>query len=149
MTQKNPFADFFTQNDFSKAFENYQNMPFDLSDLLETQRKNAQAITEAQQRAIEGLQTIVQRQGEILSQIVEDNSKLAKEIMTDSSPEQKISKNAELFKIAYERSVKNLKDLAEIISKSNNQATEIINKRVSASMSEIQSSLDKAQKKAA
>lgn len=72
--QSNPFTDFFSQSDFSKLFENYKTMPFDLKDFLETQRKNAQALTEAQEIAFENLQTIAQRQTDILKQMVEDHS---------------------------------------------------------------------------
>ncbi len=144
MAQKNPFADFFAQNDFAKLFENYQSVPFDMKGLLETQRKNVQAISEANQIAMGNLQTIAQRQTEILSQIVEDNSLIAKELMTEGTPEEKIAKNAKLFKGIYERTVGNMKELSEIINKSNQEASTIINKRVTATMNEIQSSLEKA-----
>ena len=149
MAQKNPFADFFAQNDFAKLFENYQTNAFDLKALLETQRKNVQAITEANQVSMGNLQTIAQRQTEILSQIVEDNSSLAKELMTEGTPEEKIEKNAKLFKNIYERTVGNMKDLSEMINKSNQEASAIINKRVAATMNEIQSSIEKTKKKEA
>jgi phasin family protein len=147
MAQKNPFADFFAQNDFAKMFENYQTVPFDLKGLLETQRKNVQAITEANQISMGHIQAIAQRQTEILSQIVEDNSSLAKELMTEGTPEEKIAKNAKLFKGIYERTVGNMKELSEMINKSNQEASTIINKRVTATMNEIQSSLEKSQSK--
>lgn len=146
MTQKNPF-DFFAQSDFGKLFENYQASPFDLKSLLETQRKNVQAISEANQLAMNNLQTIAQRQAEILSQIVDDNSAIAKQMMTEGTPEEKIAKNAKMFKSIYERTVGNMKELSEMINKSNQEASAIINKRVTASMNEIQSSLEKTQEK--
>ncbi len=150
MAQKNnSFSDFFAQHDFAKLFESYQTNPFDLKALLETQRKNVQAITEANQIAMGNMQTIAQRQTEILSQIVEDNSLMAKELMAEGSPEEKIAKNAELFKSIYERTVENMNELSGIIKKSNQEASAIISKRVTATMSEIQSSLEKTPKKAA
>jgi phasin family protein len=145
--KKNPFADFFAQNDFAKLFDNYKNPAFDLKGLMETQRKNIQAFSQAQQLAFQGLQAVAQRQGEIISQIVEDNSTLAKEMLSEGTPEEKISKNAEIFKDVYERSVSNLKELSEMISKSNNEASNVINKRVAATMNEIQVSLEKSQEK--
>lgn len=152
MAQQNPFSNFFSQNEFSKMFENFKSMPFDMQSLLETQRKNIQAMSEAQQVAIENMQAIAQRQSEMLSQIVEENSKLTTQIMAEGTPEEKIAKQADLFKGLYERSVKNMNDLAEMVSESNQEASKIINKRVSASMSEIKSSLvekQQQQKKAA
>ena len=146
--QKNPFADFFQQNDFAKLFDNYKNPAFDMQSFMETQRKNIQAVTQAQQLTFQNFQAIAQRQGEIISQIVEDNSSLAKELLSEGTPEEKISKNAEIFKDVYERSVSGLKELSEMINKSNQEATTVINKRVSATMNEIQATLEKAQDKA-
>ncbi len=151
MAQSNPFSEFFSQNDFTKAFEQYQNLPFDMNALMDTQRKNMQALTEAQQHALEGLQAIAQRQATIMSQIVEDNSAIAKEFMGEGTPEEKLSKNADMFKKIYERTITNLQELSEMVNKSNNESSKIINKRVSASMNEIKGSVaeKKEQKKAA
>lgn len=146
---QNPFAEFFSQNDFTRAFEQFQNLPFDIKDLMETQRRNVQALTEAQQQAIEDMQAIAQRQAEVLSQLVEDNSNIAKSILSEGTPEEKIAKNADLFKKVYERTVNNMRDLSEMINKSNIEAGNIINKRVAASMNEIKNSLEKTQQKAA
>lgn len=148
-SDNNPFAEFITQNDFSKLLENYQQAPVDMETLLETNRKNLQALTEAQQTALENLQTIANRQSEILSQMVEDNSTIAKEMMVEGTPEEKMAKNAEIFKKVYENSIKNMKELSEMVNKSNDKTSAIINKRVFATMNEIKSSLEKAPKKAA
>jgi phasin family protein len=144
MTQKNHFTDFFAQNDFTKLFENYQG-PFDVKKLLDTQRKNLQALTEANQLSMGNLQAIATRQAEILSQIVEDNSSIAREMLTEGTPEEKIAKNAKIFKSIYERTVESMSELSEMINKSNQEASTIINKRVAATMNEIQSSLEKSQ----
>ncbi len=146
----NPFTEFFTQSDFSKMFENYQgSTPFDMQSFLETQRKNVQAITEAQQMTMENFQAIAQRQSEILSKMVEDNSSIAKELITEGTPEEKMAKNAKLFKTVYQRTIKDMRDLSDMANKSSIEASNIINKRVSATMNEIQSSLEKEDKKAA
>jgi phasin family protein len=151
MTQNNnPFADFISPNEFAKLFENYQgSSPFDMQNFLETQRKNMQALTQAQQLTIGNIQAIAQRQSEILSQMIEDNSKIAKEIISEGTPEQKIAKNAKLFQSVYERSVKNMTELSDMINKSSLEASSVINKRVTATMNEIQSSVNKDGKKAA
>ncbi|HBR69575.1 MAG TPA: hypothetical protein DEA55_09395 [Rhodospirillaceae bacterium] len=151
MAKNNPFTEFFSKNDFAKAFEQYQNLPFDMNSLLETQRKNIQALTEAQQHAMEGIQAIAQRQAQIVSQIVQDNSAIAKELMGEGTPEEKFSKNADMFKRIYERTIANLEELSEMVSKANNETGKIISKRVSASMNEIKGSVaeKKQQKKAA
>ncbi len=155
--QQNPFSDFFSTkftqgfsgNDFTKLFENYQSVPFDMQAFMETQRKNIQAITEAQQAAFEGVQALAHRQAEIISQMVEDNSTLAKGALSEGTPEEKMAKNADIFKAAYERSIQNMNELSELINKSNQSATKIINKRVSASVNELKAAIKPSDKKAA
>lgn len=151
MSKQAPFSNLFQNPEFSKMFENFRSMPFDIQSLMETQRKNIQAMTEAQQMAIESFQAIVQRQSEMLSQIVEENSKITTQIMGEGTPEEKIAKQADLFKGLYERSVKNMNDLTHMVSNTNQEASKIITKRVSASITEIKSSLveKQQQKKAA
>lgn len=149
MSKQNPFSEFFTTNDVSKFFQNMQTVPLDLEAFMETQRKNMQALTGAQQVAIENLQTIARRQSSILSEMVEDNAQITKELMSEGTPEEKIAKNAELFKIVYERSIKNMNEINDLLNKSGQEAGEIINKRVKATMNEVKAAMDKPQTKAA
>jgi len=150
MADKNKnFTDFFSQNDFSKFFEGYNSSPVDMKSFLETQRKNLQALSEAQKTTIEGIQAIAQRQTELLSQFVEDNSALAKQALSEGSPEDKIAQNADIFKKTYERNIGSLQEMSELISKSNQEATGILNKRVSASVNELKSAVKKQGNKAA
>jgi len=146
---KNNFTDFFAQNDFSKFFEGYNASPIDMKSFLETQRKNLQAISEAQQSAFEGIQAITQRQTELLSQFVEDNSSIAKQALNEGTPEEKIAQNADIFKSTYERNINTLQEMSDMIGQSNQKATGILNKRVSASVSELKSAIKKQGNKAA
>lgn len=145
----------FFGNSFNDVFANVpsvKSMPFDADSIMELQRKNFEAFTEAQQLAFEGVQAAAQRQTELLSKIVEDNSVIAQEILGEGSPEQKVAKQTDLVKSVYERSVSNYKEISDLISKSNLKAADVINKRVTASLSEIKTAIEKsvpAAKKAA
>lgn len=139
----------FNPNEFMKFFENYQSPAFDMKSFLETQRKNMQAVSQAQQLALQACQMVSQRQSAFISQMVEDNSSLAREIMSEGTPEEKIAKNAEIFKEVYERTVKNMKELSEMVSKCGQDASNVINKRVTATMNEIQDAVEKSQTKKA
>lgn len=149
MTSTNPFSSFFSQNDFTKAMEQFQSAPFDLKEMMECHRKNLQAISDAQQLAFESMQAVAQRQSEIVSQFIQENSKLAKEILSEGSPEQKIAKNTEIIKKIYDKTTVNVQELSDMINKSNTEAGKLLNKRVSASIGEISSALEKGRKKAA
>lgn len=146
---KSPFADFASWTNFSKFFEPYQQSPLDVKTLLEANRKNILAMSELQQATMENIQDIAARQNEILSRMLEDNALIAKGMMSEGTPEEKMAKNADIFKDMYERSMKSMKELSEVINASHDKTSQIINKRVSASMKEIKSSLEKTQKKAA
>ncbi|HTK84415.1 MAG TPA: phasin family protein [Patescibacteria group bacterium] len=137
------FAKFFGSEFASNLPSTSQFLPFDVKSLLETQRKNLQAFSEAIQVVVESSQTIAQSQAEILSQFAADNSSLIQEIANEGTPEEKIAKHADLIKKNYEKSVANWKEISDIASKSGKEATDIINKRVSASLTEIKSSLGK------
>lgn len=89
MTEKNPFSAFLSNPEFSNFFKELQGSPADFKTLLETQRRNVQAMTEAQQIAIENFRNLVERQSEIISQTIADNSTLAKGFISEGTPEEK------------------------------------------------------------
>lgn len=144
----NPYSSFFAQNNFSKLFEGYNSSTIDVKSFLETQRKNLLAISEAQQTTIEGYQAITQRQTELLSQLIENNSSIAKQALKEGSPEEKIAQNADIFKEAYESSINNLQELTNMAQKTTQEAGNILNKRVTASASELKSAIKKQSKAA-
>lgn len=151
------------QNDFTKLFDGefgknlfgFSSFPFDFNALIDVQRKNLQAFTEAHQLALEGAQAVAQRQGEILSQLLQDNSSLATQLLAEGTPEQKVAKQADLARKAYEKSVSNWREVADMLVKSNQEASDIINDRIAASLTELKTVLEKktvansSQKKAA
>ena len=142
MQQKNPAENFFSdvQSTFKQMMSNVPTAyPFDFKTIMETQRKNIQAITEANQRAFQGWQSLAQRQTEMLSQFVQDNSGLARETFTEGTPEAKFAKQAELVRTSYEKTVENAQELVELASKCTKDASEVINRRVVASFNEIKS----------
>lgn len=117
--------------------------PFDFKTMMETQRKNVQAITEANQRAFQGWQALAQRQTEMVSQFMQDNSGLARDSFAEGTPEAKFAKQTELLKSSYETSVQNSQELVELAQKCAMETAEVINQRVVASLSEIKASAKK------
>ena len=153
MTQDNQStARTYTNKFFSgDAFKNFSALssmlPFDLESVLETQRKNIEALTQVQQVAIENMQTISQYQAKWMSQMVEDNASLTKQILSEGSPEEKVSRQTDLVRESYERNLSNLTNLSELVSKGNRETGEIINKRVTASLTEFQAGMKNAAKR--
>ncbi len=119
---------------------------FGVKSLMESQRKNMQALTEAQQLAFQGIRAIAQRQSELLSRVARDNSVMAREMMAEGTPEEKMSRNADAIKSVYERAIEDLRALSDMANKSSEEATGVITKRIAATMNEIQTVLEKSQK---
>ncbi len=125
--------------DVTKVLGDMKMPGFDLDAILATQRKNIEAVTAANQLAVEGLQAVLRRQAEILRQSMEEAGNAATEVISASTPEEKAAKHAELLKVTFEKSLSNIRELAEMVAKSNSEAADVLAKRVSASLDEVRS----------
>ena len=128
---KFPFAD------FGKFAEQFKLPGLDNKALVETQRKNVEAFQAANQVFIEGAQAVTQRQSEIMRQAMDESVKALQSIASAGTPEAKFGQQAELAKQAYEASLANLREIAELTTKSNTEAAEVLTKRVSETFDEL------------
>ncbi len=139
----NPFAnvDFgkfdFSKFDMSKMLGDVKIPGFDMQAIMDAQRKNIEALTAANQAAVQGMQAVAQRQAEILSQSMNEVSSVAQQLASAGNPQEMTAKQAELVRKAFEQALANMRELAEMVSKSNTEAFAIINKRVTESMQEL------------
>lgn len=151
MAAKNPFLDFDPSKFFdptkftemAKGFGDFKVPGMDVESLLASQRRNIEALTAANQLAAEGFQAVLRRQAEILRQTMEESSAMVSELMAAGTPEDKVAKQAELVKAAFEKAIANMKELAEIVAKSNSEAAEVLSGRVKESIEEVKAQLAK------
>lgn len=122
----NPFASF----DVSKMFADLKVPGMDPSALAATQQKNIEALTAANKRAYEGYQALAKRQAEIFQEAVADATTTLKSGVT-AVPD------ANTAKAAVEKAVANLRELADMLSKTNSEAFELINKRMNENLEEF------------
>jgi phasin family protein len=66
-----------------------------------------------------------------------ETSKAVDALSKAGSPPEIAAKQAELTKSAFERALANMRELAEMVSKANQDATNTVNSRISASLDEI------------
>lgn len=143
----NAYTNKFFNADFMKdMMPSNMLFPFDLDVIMETQRKNLEALSEAHQVTITHLQTIAQRQAAMMAQMVADNTEIAKQILAEGTPEEKMSRQADTVRQSYERSVSNLSEMTDLVARSGRETSEIINKRVTATLDELKSGLEKTPK---
>ena len=84
------------------------------------------------------MQAVAQRQAEILSQAMGEVSSVAQQLAgAASNPQEMTTRQAELVRKAFEQALANMRELAEMVSKSNTEAFAIINKRVTESLQEL------------
>ena len=144
MANQNPYAD------MMKAFTNFQapSMPampnFDMSNVLNSGRRNAEAASAAGQAVAESCQAIARRQAELSRAHVEKCLKTTKDMLVNGSPEINTTKQVELAKTMFESSLNNIREVYELLSKSGFETFDVINKRASEIVDELSGSLQNA-----
>lgn len=123
--------------DVSKAFAGFTFPGFDVESMVAAQRKNLEALTQANQLAVEGVQAVARRQVELARQAVDEASAVLREWTQPGAPEERLAKNVELAKHAFEKGVANARELAELVTKANTEAFNVIQKRVAEGFEEI------------
>ncbi|UUX51256.1 TIGR01841 family phasin [Nisaea acidiphila] len=133
--QENPFFNV----DFQKIMTDFKMPGIDADALMNAQQKNIEAITNANQLAAEGMQAIGKRQAELFQQAVEESQKALGDLMSQGAPEDRVAKQAEAVKKTIEQTVSNMREISEMLAKSNQEAFDVLNKRITESLDELQS----------
>jgi phasin family protein len=127
--------------DYSKLFVNGKAPSFDFEAAISSQRKNVEALTAANQVAFQGAQAVFRRQVELVREAFDKFGSVSKEFTTPGSAEDKLAKQAELGKVAFESAVANARELGDLVQKASDDAFEVISKRVAANFDEMKSAL--------
>ena len=143
---KNPFLDFDMQG-MQKMMADMKMPAFDWEAMMAANRKNMEAFAQANQLAAEGAQAILRRQGEILKGAMEDANRSLKTMLADGTPEDRVARQTEAMKTAFEAAISNYREMVEMASKSNAEALTVVSKRVSESLDELKGVLAKAPRK--
>lgn len=122
---------------FSKTISEYDFAGVDLKALLESQRKNVEALSAANKQALQGVRDVVTRQSEILRHAMDEVSVAVKDLSKAGGPKDLAAKEAELVKQALEKALANMRELTETIAKSNTAAFATVRERVTQSVQEL------------
>lgn len=109
----------------------------DVKSLVDSQKKNIEAVTNANRAVVEGLQAVAKRQAEILQETMNEASKAIDILSKAGSPQEVAATQADLAKDAFERALANMRELADLVAAANQNAADTINARISASLDEI------------
>ena len=132
--------------DFQKAFTEYKVPGVDGNVILESQKKNVEAVAQANKVALEGIQAVFKRQAEIMSQMMEEMQTTFKELSVKGEPQDKVAQQADLLKDSVEKALSNMRELTEMAGKSNTEAFDTIHTRFKDSLDEVKAEVLKLKK---
>jgi len=128
--------------DVNQLLQQFKVPGVDLNAMLEARRKDIEAVMSANRQAYEGMQLLVQRQAEMLREaMAEWQAVTTRMMMSGQSPDAGVAKQAEIGKQALEKALANMRELAEIVTKSQTQAWDVVNKRFHENLEELKQSM--------
>ena len=136
-------ADMFKMPDMGKMFEGFKMPGFDASAMMDSQKKNMEALMAANQAAIAGYQDFFKKQMAIFEETMAAAQAQISSLGDSMSPDG-AAKQAELYKVAFEKALANMTELAEAAKKANEEAFAIVSARVQESIAELQAMAPKA-----
>jgi phasin family protein len=132
--------------DMTKMFGNFSLPGVDMKAVMDSQRKNMEALSAANKLALEGMQAVFKRQAEIIKQSIEEGAAATRDFSATSSPQDSVVKQTDLAKNAFEKALTNARELSEIVAKANGEAVELLNKRFAAMLDEFKTTVGKSKK---
>lgn len=123
--------------EFSNAMKQFRLPGVNIESVVESQKKNLEALTSANRVAFEGMQAVAKRQAEILQETMNEASKAVDSVAKAGSPPEMAAKQLEIAKQAFDKAISNMRELAEMVAKANEAAANTVNGRISATLDEI------------
>jgi phasin family protein len=125
--------------DMGKQF----NLPkIDYDALIETHRKNIDAVQKSALAFSQGGGALLARQQEIFTEVMRQSRELIAEFKPTGSPQEMAAKQTELARRAFDAVVKNTRDIAELVQKSSGEAQAIIMNRIRESIAEARAAIE-------
>lgn len=125
-------------DDLMKLFSEFRLPPMaNLEDLAQSQRRNLEALSAANRIALEGAQAVARRHMEIVQAAMGEMTEAMRSLGASTDPQAQAQRQAELLKAGYERAVANMKEVADLIQKSNAEALDLLNRRFAEAMEEV------------
>ena len=128
--------------DLGKLLGSFRLPTVDVGQLIETNRKNMDALVAAQRSVTDGYTSLAKRQVEIFQNTME----MAQGVIKAKREAKKSGEassggdgpsSTEMAKMAFNMAIQNMKDLAESASKANGEALALINERMKATLTEL------------
>jgi phasin family protein len=128
---------------FRKLGEDMKVPAVDMDKIVEHHRKNLEALAASGKAAAEGAGAIAAKQKEIVETAVKEIQAAAENFKLPGSAQEMMAAQSEFAKRAMEAAVRNTRDMAELMQKSNAEAVRVIQDRMKESFEEIRQSFSR------
>lgn len=119
----NPFAD------FGKMFKDMKTPMFDVESFMAMQQKNFDAVTTANQLAMDSVRAVFERQVQIAQESVEE-AQTAMKNAAEGKTKVDIDEQTAAAKTAMEKASANVRELSDMVSKSQSEIFDVLQKRM-------------------
>ncbi len=118
--------------------ERLQNLPLAgaAGAIVESGRKDLQALVQANEKSYQGLQAVVQRQTEMLKSSIQEWQSAVKG-MSGGDPRENLSKLDAMGKAAFKQALDDIRELSEMAARSQSEAFEVVRKRIGENVDEV------------
>jgi len=118
--------------------ERLQNLPLAgaAGAIVESGRKDLQALVKANEKSYEGLQAVVQRQTEMLRSSIEEWQGTMKGL-SGNDPREGFAKLDAMGKAAFKQALDDIRELSEMAAKSQADAFEVVRDRIRSNVDEV------------
>jgi phasin family protein len=131
--------------DFTKVFTQFATSGFPTDHVVLAQRRNFEAVVAATQVTAESWLTVYRRQVEIFTQAAVEGTNELQHLLSPGAPEEKLAQHADVLKVTFEKGLTNLREVSQILTKANTEATDVLSKRVTESLTEMKGIVAKTQ----
>ena len=123
--------------DITRMMASLNAPPFDVEAATTAHRKNVEAMSAACMLALDCIQESARRQASILAEAVDQVFTAARTLSANSTMNGQSADPMAAQRELFERGLANMRDLAELIAKSNSQAFDIVSKRAADCLGEM------------
>jgi phasin family protein len=128
-----------------KAFGARLGLPkVDVDKLVDMNLKNIDALGRSAQVAGEGAKALAEKQREIVETAFRETSAMVRDFKPPGNPQEILAKQSEYARKAFEITMQNTKDIAELTKKTSTDATSILRDRLRDSLAELRDSISRA-----
>ena len=123
--------------DMSEMMKQFKVPGLDMAPIIESRRKDMEALMEANKATYESMQALGRRQAEILTETMQGIQDSAKGLAIAGAGSPNAGKQADFVRNAYQKALADMKDLAEMVRKSQTDALAGISARATQSLQEM------------